>query len=299
MKIIAGILLLANVLVFGFWQLNLAEMFTSKQEVSQASLATEVAAQNDLSTTNTANAKQNDLAQSNVGVSESTGDGSLEASSQMGQASQGHEVTTVDGQPAIPGRDQSSASKSSIAKSGMPKSSMPKLNGEKPAAVGRPAGDSPAVQKAAATCYTVGPVFERQRAQRFRRLLAGAGRTVRVRSEQVERIISYRVLLPPSETVEAARLLQSEASAKGIANVSVVSQPQNRWAVNFGEYDELVDARARWQAVSVYGYTSLLRPQKELALAEWFDVTTPAEDVPAWSGAGMLEGVDVKSVDCE
>lgn len=306
MKAIVVILLLANIAVFAAWQLApesagaaggraagqdglpvirlLGEVAGNDGNPADNGVAGEGAAAG----TNSA-AEQTEISASSVPA----GDRPVVRVGANERA--GDEVTSRSGESGVASLDDILSAASAVVDRSVEELSVSADSGQPGAATAAAASSETDVQK---TCYTIGPVFDESEALTMRSNIVTGQRRVFMRRVTSEQILNYRVLMPAQASAQAAQDLAGRLQAKGIDGVGVIAEGENQNTVSLGVYSGIDNARQRWQAIRAQGFVPLLRVDKEMAEATWFDVELPVNDQPDWVKSGEYLAVPVKQKSC-
>jgi hypothetical protein len=137
-------------------------------------------------------------------------------------------------------------------------------------------------------CFTVGPYNLEQTARQMAEKLSRAGRAVRVKRQQTDRIQKYLVFLPQQPTREAAEKIIADIKKNKIKEYAIIDSGPYKNAIALGTFSDLDKARRHTEYVRFLGYDAKHTEQQQRATVFWvsydetFSKSTP---VVAWSKA--------------
>ena len=143
-------------------------------------------------------------------------------------------------------------------------------------------------------CYTVGPYNLEHSARALAVQLSEAGRAVKVKRQQTDRLQKYLVFLPQLPTREAAEKVVADIKKNKIKEYSIIDSGPYKNAIALGTFDDLDKARRHTEYVRFLGYDAKHTAQQQRAIVYWVsydDTFSEPTPVLAWSKA-----IDPKAV---
>ena len=143
-----------------------------------------------------------------------------------------------------------------------------------------------ATEKLNNTCFTVGPYNLEQTAREMADKLSQAGRAVRVKRQQTDRIQQYLVFLPKLPTRAAAEEVVADIKKNKIKNYSIIDSGPYKNAIALGTFSNLDKARRHTEYVRFLGYDAKHTEQKQRAIVYWVsydDTFSESTPVLEWS----------------
>lgn len=162
-----------------------------------------------------------------------------------------------------------------------------------------PAGVPPAVARpavAARQCFSLGPFEDTLAATRARERL-DAGVQVRLRREPIDSGQGWRVLIPPSDTIEDAQALARRIGEAGIEDYLVMREGADARAIALGRYGSEATARRRVEAMADAGFEGAVAQPLGDAAQVWLDITAAA-DFDADAARTATGAAQRKALDC-
>ena len=169
-----------------------------------------------------------------------------------------------------------------------------------PAAAGTASATSPrqAAPAAARQCFSLGP-FENTLAATQAREGLDADVQVRLRREPIDSGQGWRVLIPPSDTIEDAQALARRIGEAGFEDFLVMREGADARAIALGRYGSEATARRRVEAMAAAGFESAVAQPLGDAAQVWLDITAAgdfdAEAARTSTGAAQREPRDCPS----
>ena len=148
--------------------------------------------------------------------------------------------------------------------------------------------------KAGEACFTLGPYNIERTARLVAEKISQAGRAVKVKRQQTDRIQKYLVFLPQLPTRAAAEKVVADIKQNKIKEYAIIESGPYKNAIALGTFNDLDKARRHTEYIRFLGYDAKHTEQKRRATVYWvsyddtFDESTP---VLEWS-----RSVDPKSV---
>ena len=147
-----------------------------------------------------------------------------------------------------------------------------------PAAAGTASVASPRQARPAAArqCFSLGPFENTLAATRAREGL-DADVQVRLRREPVDSGQGWRVLIPPSVTVEDAQALARRIDEAGIEDYLVMREGADARAIALGRYGSEATARRRVTALAEAGFDTAVAQPLGNAAQVWLDIVAATD----------------------
>ena len=148
------------------------------------------------------------------------------------------------------------------------------------------AGDVPVNGKLSDACYTLGPYNLEQTAKAMSQRLSQAGRAVRVKRQQTDRIQKYLVFLPQLPSREAAEKVITDIKKNKIKEYAIIDSGPYKNAIALGTFNDLDKARRHTEYVRFLGYDAKHTEQQQRAIVYWVSYDDTFNDptpVMEWS----------------
>lgn len=137
----------------------------------------------------------------------------------------------------------------------------------------RPALRQPrAAAPVAAHCLSLGPFRSADDLREAMHRLTPHAARIQLRELPGQRLLGYRVYLPPAASREQAQQHTRRLAAGGIRDYYLVSAGEQRNAISLGLFRDLGNAERRRDAVRALGFAPVLEPRSEDALLWWIDL---------------------------
>lgn len=151
---------------------------------------------------------------------------------------------------------------------------------------------------AARQCFSLGPFEDTLAATRAREGL-DANAQVRLRREPIDSGQGWRVLIPPSDSMDAAQALAQRIGEAGFTDYLVMREGADARAIALGRYGSEATARRRVEAMADAGFEDAVAQPLGNAAQVWLDITAAgdfdAEAARTSTGAAQREPRDCPS----
>jgi hypothetical protein len=135
----------------------------------------------------------------------------------------------------------------------------------------------PQTQAPAATCHTIGPFTDLDRAKVVSERIHQLGAKVTRRNKTEQEQYGYRVFLPPYKTREEALAATQKLAKNGIQDYFIISDDEHKNGISLGLFRKKTGAVRRMEQVGRFGF----KPQMEIRYKDntiyWLDYEQTGE----------------------
>lgn len=152
-------------------------------------------------------------------------------------------------------------------------------------------------QPAAAVCVSLGTFADRAQLDAARARAGSTLEQVRARELAAAAAASYRVMLPPAASRQAAQETVKRIVAAGISDYFIIGQGEQANAIALGQFRNRDGAQRRLDKLLAAGFPAQIQPSTPAAARWWLDARL-ADGVTAARARQATGAERVQSLDC-
>ncbi len=128
-------------------------------------------------------------------------------------------------------------------------------------------------------CETVGPLMDPDAAGSLQAVLEEQGALAGLRTSSREVVSAYWVFLPPQANRQAALELARTLAGRGLEDLYVLNEGEQRNAVSLGLFSEHARAVRRVRQVEALGYAPRIEARFRTQTVYWLDLVIPEDRI--------------------
>lgn len=158
----------------------------------------------------------------------------------------------------------------------------------------------PVNQRAATSCYRIGPFQDKQRAQDFAASSQLASVQAAVEEESMRRRIGFWVKWPEELTLAGARSVMGELRNRGVSDMSITPLDNKHYALSLGIFGTRLYMEQRVDEMRALGYTTIVEDRYKRVTVYWLVMRGVDASIEARLEPLMLQMRDIALVsrDC-
>jgi hypothetical protein len=125
-------------------------------------------------------------------------------------------------------------------------------------------------------CQSIGPFESAEQADQLSRLLVNSTTPLQTYQKSQSRIVGYRVLTPPMNSVASAKTLANMLEKKGFKNLWVIPKGAQKSRISLGQYKGKKYAEKRLRQIASLGIDANVQPVVRENSKVWLEVETDA-----------------------
>ena len=123
------------------------------------------------------------------------------------------------------------------------------------------------------TCYSIGPLSDKNQAQKLSKSVEKESERVAIRQESVSQVNKYIVLAAPKMDHQSKQELQLRLQAAGISDRYVITRGKNKGRTSLGIYNHKKSAHKRQRQLVNKGFDTEIQPMHQQTTLYWLDLS--------------------------